>query len=234
VAGGGKAIANCHDTFSFLESTTTSMPAQFPPTSLNLLSKLKAGDDPNWQVSWKRFLELYHEPIEMIARSCYRHHTGGHEPSSGFIEDAVANTVADFFARGQHRYDKEKGRLRTYLRMLTNARVVDLLRKERPIDHKPLPESEGLPSSDLPAESRLESEAFHRSLLATLVEDLRNRIPLRQFEIFERVKLKHQSPAFVAEDLGIQRAMVDRYIHKSMTALRDLASHAEYQEEFYE
>lgn len=212
------------------------MPAQFPPTSLNLLSKLKAGDDPNWQISWKRFLELYHEPIEVIARSCYRHHTGGHEPSSGFIEDAVANTVADFFARGQHRYDKEKGRLRTYLRLLTNARVVDLLRKERPIDQKPLPddESEGLPSSDLPAESRLESEAFHRSLLATLVEDLRNRIPLRQFEIFERVKLKHQSPQFVAEDLGMQRAMVDRNIHKAMTALRELASHAEYQEEFYE
>jgi RNA polymerase sigma factor (sigma-70 family) len=212
------------------------MPAQFPPTSLNLLYKLKAGDDPSWQISWKRFLELYHEPIEVIAQSCYRHHTGGHEPSSGFIEDAVANTVADFFARGQHRYDKEKGRLRTYLRLLTNARVVDLLRKERPIDQKPLPEdeSEGLPASDLPAESRLESDAFHRSLLATLVEDLRNRIPLRQFEIFERVKLKHQSPQFVAEDLGMQRAMVDRNIHKAMTALRELASHAEYQEEFYE
>ena len=210
------------------------MPAHFPPTSLNLLSKLKAGDDPSWQVSWKRFLELYHEPIEVIARSCYRHHTGGHEPSSGIIEDAVANTVADFFTRGQHRYDKEKGRLRTYLRLLTNARVVDLLRKERPIDQKPLSESDATIAADLPAESRLESEAFHRSLLATLVEDLRNRIPLRQFEIFERVKLKHQSPQFVAEDLGIQRAMVDRNIHKAMTALRELASHAEYQEEFYE
>jgi RNA polymerase sigma factor (sigma-70 family) len=207
---------------------------QFPPTSLNLLSKLKAGDDPNWQLSWKRFLELYHEPIEVIARSCYRHHTGGHEPSSGFIEDAVANTVADFFSRGQYRYDKEKGRLRTYLRLLINARVVDLLRKERPIDQKPLPENESSVGPDLPAESRSESEAFHRSLLATLVEDLRNRIPLRQFEIFERVKLKHQSPQFVAEDLGMQRAMVDRNIHKAMTALRELASHAEYQEEFYE
>jgi hypothetical protein len=132
------------------------MAAQFPPTSLNLLSKLKAGDDPNWQISWKRFLELYHEPIEVIARSCYRHHTGGHEPSSGLIEDAVASTVADFFARGQHRYDKEKGRLRTYLRLLTNARVVDLLRKERPIDQKPLPEdeSEGLPASMPPTRPR--------------------------------------------------------------------------------
>jgi DNA-directed RNA polymerase specialized sigma24 family protein len=208
------------------------MAAQFPPTSINLLSKLKeGGEEAHWQVSWKRFLELYHEPIEVIARSCYRHHTGGQEPSSGFIEDAAANTVADFFARSQYRYDREKGRLRSYLRILTNARVVDLLRKERPIDLLSL---DGTTDSGLPAESPGESDAFGRSLLATLVEDLRNRIPLRQFEIFERVKLKHQSPQFVAEDLGIARAMIDRNIHKAMTALRALASHAEYQEEFYE
>ena len=208
------------------------MPAQFPLTSLNLLSKLKqTGESEHWQFSWKRFLELYHEPIEMIARSCYRRHTGGHEPSSGFIEDAVANTVADFFARGQFGYDKEKGRLRTYLRVLTNARVVDLLRKERPIDQRPLDDAT---QASLPAESPGESDAFGRSLLASLVEDLRASIPFRQFEIFERVKLKHQTPQFVAEDLGIPRAMIDRNIHKAMTALRELASHAEYQEEFYE
>ena len=211
------------------------MAAQFPSTSLNLLSKLReAGQDASWQVSWKRFLELYHEPIEAIARACYRHHTGGHEPSQGFIEDAVANTVADFFARGQHRYDKSKGRLRSYLRMLTNARVVDLLRKERPLNHKPLPDGDGESGTDLPGELPTETDAFHRSLLATLVEDLRNRIPLRQFEIFERVKLKHQSPQFVAEDLGMTRAMVDRNIFKAMTALRELAGLPEYQEEFYE
>jgi RNA polymerase sigma factor (sigma-70 family) len=208
------------------------MPAQFPLTSINLITKLKAGgDDAHLQVSWKRFLELYHEPIEMIARSSYRRHTGGHEPSSGLIEDAVANTVADFFARDQYRYDREKGRLRAYLRLLTNARVVDLLRKERPVDQRPL---DDVTENGLAAETPGESDAFARSLLATLVEDLRNRIPLRQFEIFERVKLKHQSPQFVAEDLGSTRAMIDRNIHKAMTALRELASQAEYQEEFYE
>jgi RNA polymerase sigma factor (sigma-70 family) len=211
------------------------MPAQFPQTSINLLSKLKeGGEEAHWQVSWKRFLELYHEPIEVIARSSYRHHTGGQEPSSGFIEDAVANTVADFFARSQYRYDKDKGRLRSYLRLLTNARVVDLLRKERPVNQRPLPDEGTMGCQSLPEESPPESDAFHRSLLATLVEDLRNRIPLRQFEIFERVKLKHQSPMFVAEDLGMTRAMVDRNIYKAMATLRELASHAEYQQEFYQ
>ena len=218
-----------------LLTSLIAMPAQFPATSLNLITKLKQpGEGEQWQVSWKRFLELYHEPIGVIARSCYRHHTSGHEPSSGFIEDAVANTVADFFSRGQYRYDKTKGRLRSYLRVLTNARVVDLLRKERPIDQRPLADSSEQSDSDLPAVSTQESASIHQSLLATLIEDLRNRIPLRQFEIFERVKLKHQSPQFVAEDLGIQRAMIDRNIHKAMTAMRELASQAEYQQEFFD
>lgn len=69
----------------------------FPSTSLSLISRLKNPEDSAvWQASWKRFLELYHEPISVVARSCYRSHTGGQEPSSGIIEDAVANVVADY------------------------------------------------------------------------------------------------------------------------------------------
>lgn len=235
MADDGKEIVFYYDAPSLSKLPFTIMAAQFPSTSLNFLSRLReAGQGASWQVSWKRFLELYHEPIEVIARSCYRHHTGGHEPSRGFIEDAVANTVAEFYARGQHRYDKSKGRLRSYLRMLTNARVVDLLRKERPLDHKPLPESDDQPLAGMPEEAPPEADAFQHALLATLVEDLRNRIPLRQFEIFELVKLKYQSPQFVAEDLGMTRAMVDRNIYKAMTALRELAAQPEYQEEFYQ
>ena len=118
--------------------------------------------------------------------------------------------------------------------MLTNARVVGLLRRERPINQLPFDGHPDSLTTDAPAESPGESDSFRRSLLATLVEDLRNRIPLRQFEIFERVKLKHQSACYVAEDLGIPRAMIDRNIHKVMTALRELGSQTEYQQEFFE
>lgn len=208
------------------------MSARFPPTSANLLSKLKQADGTRvWEVSWKRFLELYHEQLKVVARACYRSHTGGQEPGQGFVDDAVADVVAEFFTKGQHRYDADKGRLRTYLRVLVNARVVDRLRRERPIDNRPLPETGEAEVAALPRESLLEREAFHRSLLATLIEELRGCIPLRQFEVFERVKLKHQSPVFVAEDLGITRAMVDRNVYKAMTKLRELANQPEYQDE---
>lgn len=203
----------------------------FPTTPLHLLTQLKEPDGgASWQVSWKRFLELYHEPIAAIARASYRDHTGGQQPNRAFVEDVVAMVVADFFSNGHHRYDAAKGRLRTYLRVLTNARVVDKLRKERPLDQ--LTMNQGL-QEDLPDESESEAAAFQQSLLATLIEDLRNQIPLRQFEIFERVKLKHEEPMSVATELGMQRAMVDRTIYKAMNKLREIACRSEYQEEFY-
>lgn len=205
------------------------MSGLLPDTPKSLLARLRDEDrTPAWQISWKRFLELYHEPIAVIARACYRHHTGGGEPSSGFVEDATANVVADFFAKGHRRYNPEKGRLRTYLRMLVNARVVDLLRKERPLQFR-----DDSILETLPPEAVVEDDAYRRSILVTLVEELREQIPLRQFEIFERVKLKGGSPDAVAAELGVRRGVVDNSVYKAMTKLREIAAAREYQEEYY-
>ena len=207
------------------------MSGRFPTTPATLLTRLREpGEGHYWEVSWKRFLELYHEPLCVTARACYRHHASGCDPSGEIVEDVVATVVADFFSKDQYRYDANKGRLRTYLRVLTNARAVDMLRKEQPA-------AQNLPRApepvSLPDEADEEKTAFHSALLATLVEDLRNQIPLRQFEIFERVKLKHQAPETVAADLGIRRAAIDRSVYKTITKLREIARRSEYQEEFY-
>lgn len=207
------------------------MKHQFPTTSSSLLTRLREScDGQNWQGSWKRFLELYHEPLTTTARACYRFHCGGQDPSPDFVEDAVATVISEFSRKAQYRYDANKAKLRTYLRSITNARVVDALRKERPSKRAELPSWETV---ELPIETDTESKAFHRALLATLVEDLREQIPLPQFEIFERIKLKGQPPKAVAEEFGIGRNAVDKSIHKTMTKLRELARQPEYQEEFY-
>ena len=201
-----------------------------PVTPKTLLARLREEGEtsPLWQQSWRRFVELYHEPITAIARGCYRHHTGGGEPPSGLVDDAVATVVAEFFAKGVHRYDPEKGRLRTYLRTLVNARVVDFLRKERPLNHE-----DDSRLAELPPESQEESHAYRDALLLSLIEELRESIPLRQFEIFERVKLKAMSPDAVAEELGVKRGVVDNTIYKVMNKLRELAASPEYQEEYH-
>jgi RNA polymerase sigma-70 factor (ECF subfamily) len=143
----------------------------------------------------------------------------------------VAQVVAEFFRRNQ--YDPNRGRLRTYLRMLTNARVVDLLRKQRPLDHLSLDDSDVCISEAIPRETPEEARTFQQSLLATLIEDLRETIPMRQFQIFEMVKLHGMQPGRVAQELGVSRGVVDNTVYKVMQRLREIASAPEYQAEYY-
>ena len=205
------------------------MPPVIPETPATLLTRLRDMEaGASWESSWKVFLELYQEPLRIMAWNCYRHHTGGASPSPEFVADAVANVVSEFHTRAQYRYDPARGKLRRFLRMLTNARVVDLLRKERPLDHIGLQDAEGKA-----AESEEEGLAFQRSVLATLVEDLRNRIPIRQFEIFEMVKLKGSGVEETAAALGVKRGVVDNTIHRAMNARRELARDPVYTQEYY-
>lgn len=206
------------------------MPAEFPLTPLSLLSQLSHGKDHSWEVSWKIFLELYHEPLRATAWNQYRYHTGGADPSNEFVEDAVANVVMDFCIKSIHRYDSNRGKFRTFLRYITNARVVDLLRKERPLDKR---NGEDIPEPPLPPSTEAEDLAYHRAVLATLIEDLRGQIPMRQFQIFEMVKLLERSPDDVAAELGVKRGVVDNTVYRVMTVLREMARRPEYQKEYY-
>lgn len=206
------------------------MSAEFPLTPLSLLSKLSHGQDRSWEISWKIFLELYHEPLRATAWNQYRHHTGGAEPSNEFIQDAVANVIVDFCIKSLHRYDPDRGKFRSFLRQITNARVVDLLRKERPLDRRG---EECIPEDILPPSTDAEDFAYHRAVLVTLIEDLRSQIPMRQFQIFEMVKLLGKSPEDVARELGVKRGVVDNTVYRVMTALREMARRPEYQKEYY-
>lgn len=204
-----------------------------PVTSLSLLSRLRdEGNELAWQVSWKRFVELYHKPLLAIAAGIYRTHTGHAVPSQQVLEDTVSKVVIEFFTK--KRFDPERGRLRTYLRMLTNAKVVDALRKDGAFNHRTIEEGEADPALKVPNETRAEKESFEQSLLNTLIEDLRAQIPMRHFEIFEMVKLKQMAPEQVAEELGIKRNVVDNTVYKVMRRLREISAKPEYQDEYYQ
>jgi RNA polymerase sigma-70 factor (ECF subfamily) len=208
------------------------MAQKLPDTPISLLLRLRDEDKQAvWQVSWKRFLELYYGPLTAMASGIYRHHTGESVPPQDVLEDVVAQVVSEFFKRNQ--FDPGRARLRTYLRVLTNARVVDFLRKQRPLNHVPLDSPDVQIPEETPGESAEEARTFQQSLLATLIEDLRETIPLRHFQIFEMVKLHGMPPGEVAAELGVSRGVVDNTVYKVMQRLREIASAPEYQGEYY-
>ena len=154
-------------------------------------------------------------------------HTGGAIPSQEVIEDVVSSVIVDLLTRNG--FSPERGRFRAYLAMLANARTVDTLRKDRPLDSRPLSETE---ESQLEAE--LVGDEFNRALLATMLTELREKIPHRWFAIFEQVKLKGRSPEDVAQELQVSRSVVDNTVFKAMQALRHIAKNQEYRDEYYE
>ena len=207
--------------------------AQLPVTSLSLLSRLRdEGNQAAWEVSWRQFIELYHLPLIATAAAIYRSHTGNVVPSAAFLEDTVSKVITDFLTK--NRFDPNRGRLRNYLRVLTNARIVDALRKERIFAHLPLDDNEGAPELRVPSETPSEKQSFESALLNTIIQDLRGQIPLRHFEIFEMAKLKNIPPKEVAEALGIGRNVVDNTVHKVMKRLREISTRPEYKDEYYQ
>jgi RNA polymerase sigma factor (sigma-70 family) len=207
------------------------MAERLPSTSFTLLSGLRdSGDHGAWQISWKRFHQIYHGPLLTIAASLYREHTGGVTPSQAVLEDIVSQVVVDLLTK--KRFDPNRGRLRHYLRMLSNARIVDFLRKERLFAHQSINDEESEFGTQIPDETNDERAVFNQALLVSMIEDLKERIPLRHFEIFESVKLKQVPPTKVADDLGVHRRVIDNTVHKVMLHLREIASRPEYQEEY--
>ncbi len=208
------------------------MPGAFPTTPATLLSQLRDRNAAGWQVSWKHFLALYYNPVRLIAGNLYRRYTGGRQAPQAFIEDVASHVVADFFSKDFLKFDSNRGRLRTFLRLRINAHTVEQLRRENPA----LRDNSGeMPAGDaeIPEENSAEAEAFRHALLATLIEDLRNQIPFRQFEIFEMVKLAGVTPDDAAARLGVRRGVIDNNVYKAMNKLREIAAAAEYREEFY-
>ncbi len=212
-------------------SPSRTMAEKFPSTSYTLLSRLRNSGDPReWQVSWKRFHQIYHGPLMAMAASLYRDHTGGSQPPQPVLEDVISQVIVDFLTR--KRFDPDRGRLRHYLRMITNARVIDCLRKERPLNYHSLENGGSEDVASIPEETEAERSVFQRALLASMIEDLKERIPLRSFEIFEMVKLKLIPPAEAARQLGVHRRVVDNTVYKVMLQLREIATRPEYREEY--
>lgn len=197
-----------------------------PPT---LLAQLRTGDNMRLrELAWHQFIDIYKTPLAAVAGTYYRRHTGT-EPGSAFIDDVVAAVIRDFYEKSRHRYDPAKGRLRDFLRVLVNARVVDLLRREKPARFNALDSAAG---DELPAESDDEKHAWQHAKLAFLLEELRRHIPLKQFEIFHRIKIEEQSTELVAGELNMTRNAVDLVIHRVTKKLQKLAETPEYKAEF--
>ena len=218
------------------------MPNAFPDTPISLLSCLeeRRGGMPN-QDAWKSFFDLYHGPIRAAALGTFRRYNW-HEVPEDVLEEVISDVVVSFY-KAEFSYDPARGRFRNYLRQLTAWRIMDKLGKLPKIRSdqcEPLEAADNAgvsspravdPSGDMEGQ---EQEAYQAALLATMLEDVRNRVSPQTFLMFEMTKMQGRSPDDVAAWFKVKRNVVDNASYRVLSKLRELASQPDYRREYFE
>lgn len=207
----------------------------FPSTPLTLLGRLKHQEMPRlWESSWEEFFDIYHNAVSVCVLGAFRRH-GWHDVPVHDLQDVVIAVFESLF-RGHESFDPAKGRFRQFLTTLCQRRVVDFIRsharkssKLTSLDADGFQESNVDPAFTKP--STEEEDAFRKALLATLLSALHAEVSPRTYMIFELVKLNGESPEDVAEQLGIQRGVVDNTVFKAMKKLREISKREDIQQE---
>ena len=193
-----------------------------------------------WETAWEEFFNLYHYPIRIVVRSAFRRY-GWYAATDHDVADVVTYVFESIF-RGQEKFDLDptRGRFRQFLSSLCQRRTVDFIRKHRKrglldsldagaLDHSNAPECALVVTPSIDEEER---RGFETALLGTLLAELRQQVSPQTYLIFELVKLTGHTPAEVAAQLGVKRAVVDNSIYKALKKLRALAAEPDFADEF--
>jgi RNA polymerase sigma-70 factor (ECF subfamily) len=187
------ALAACRD---FAAQTWT--------TSTQLLQGLL---DSRNSIAWKEFHERYEPIILGVARRCGL--------SDADAADVVQETLTQFLKDYQAgKYSRERGRLRAWLIGILRRRVADL-RRWRVGRRELHADSDVLETPTVDEVDELWEQERRHTLLQRALGELRQspRIGHNTVEAFERIVLREERPAEVAQQLGM--TLGDVYTAKS-------------------
>jgi RNA polymerase sigma factor (sigma-70 family) len=199
----------------------------FPNTRLSVVARTRSGDEETRRVAYATIIEAYWKPAYKHLRVKW-----------SLDPDAAADLTQDFFATSLEkdiveRYDPERSRFRTYLRLCLDGFASNARKAERrlkrgggvtmvPLDFET---AEGEIRRHEPAVSADADEAFYRewvrSLLERSVADLKRHASetgrLAMFEVFSRYDLADDAgarPTYadIGRDLGMTAATVTNHL----------------------
>lgn len=217
----------------------------FPDTPVTLLARLEERKNgvPNQQ-AWESFFDLYHSAIRMAVEGAFRS-CGWHSTPKSILEETISDVVVSFYKGGQS-FDPEKGKFRNYLRQLAQWRVRDQLAKSLATAERMVRQGMVLPDDDHPSALASDTESavellsardlqeYRDALLATLLEDVRQRVAPQTFAMFDLCKLQGKTPDEVATFFKVKRNAVDNAVYRVTQKLKELAAQPEYRKEYFE
>jgi RNA polymerase sigma-70 factor (ECF subfamily) len=188
-------------------------------TSTALLEGLRDSGDES---AWREFEARYRPLVFAVARRL------GLQDADA--EDAAQETLAAFVqAYREHRYDREKGRLRQWLRGIACHKVRDLLRRRgREVSASDRTDAERMLEQvpDAHAQSAWDDE-WSKAVLRDCLEQVRGEVEPQTFEAFLLFALREWPARRVAEHLQISEAVVYQSKSRVLKRVRELIGGAE-------
>jgi RNA polymerase sigma factor (sigma-70 family) len=200
---------------------------RFPPTRLSVVARTRSADAETRRLAFATLIEAYWKPVYKYLRLKWRL---GPEPAADLTQDFFAGALEkDVLGR----YDAERARFRTYLRLcldgfVSNARKAESrLKRGGGVTLVPLdfPSAEGELLKHEPSAPADVDELFYqewvRALFQLAVADLRASAEASgraaMFAVFERYDLVDPSSerptyAAIARDLGLTPATVTNHL----------------------
>jgi RNA polymerase sigma factor (sigma-70 family) len=173
------------------------------PTRSSLLGRLKDWDDKE---SWRAFFETYWKLIYSFAKR----RGLSHEESQDVVQDtvlAVAKSISRF------EYDPKACAFKTWLLGVTRSKIANQYarRAKHPtlLDHGNLDDNTRSPALDRVAElheNRWEEswdEEWQKNLMDTAIQQVKQRVSIEQYQMFDLFVLKQWRASEVARTLGV-------------------------------
>lgn len=164
-------------------------------TRMSLLSRVRRGDE----VSWTEFYDTYKRLLYTVGRIEYKLDTGE-------IEELIQEVMLTFFGASKtFKYDKSKGKFRSYLKKIfyykvqklrakkykTSQRIVSVESDEFGIDNLPEPTDSNL--------DKIWDEEWQKHVMHQALHEVKDTIDPKTFQVFYHVAIEGQSPQEVAD-----------------------------------
>jgi len=188
-------------------------------TRRSLLSRLKNWDD---RESWRRFFDTYWKLIYRVAMK------------SGLTEveaqDVVQETLLSVAKRmRQFKYDPANGSFKNWLLVITRRRIADQQRK----NYRQPPRAEGhsleegrtatverVADASPPELGSIWDDEWAKTVLDAVIEQVKSKIRIDQYQIFDFYVLRHWPVRKVTSTLGVSATQVYLAKHRVMGLIK--------------
>lgn len=170
--------------------------------------------------TWRRFCDRYEPMLLAMTRRAGLHE----EDARDVVQEVLATAFVEGFRAGK--YDRERGRLRCWLRGVAVNKIREARRRLTRPEVQMTDQSDATRYVDGVADDRqlpdLFDEEWERAVLAECLRRVKLEVEPKTFQAFHLYAIGGRRPEEVAAQLGIARETV--YVHKSrvLARLREL------------